>query len=410
MGCCDIKGLKKVEVAMQEMLDNICGVEDTLILALSDALGCILAEDITSPINVPPFDNSAMDGYAVRLTDLAQSLTLPMAGKSFAGQPLTKQWPVASCIRIMTGAPVPAGTEAVIMQENTTVSEAGVTFSAMPKAGSNIRLTAEDIAEGDSVLSRGRRLTPRDIPMLASIGIAAVKVYRRLKVAVFSTGDELKTLDETLDKGDIYDSNRYSIKAMLSRLNVEIIDYGIIPDDEAVLRETFIEADTAADAVITSGGVSVGEADYTKVLLEELGEIGFWKLAIKPGKPFAFGTLPNSKFFGLPGNPVSATVTFHQLVVPALAKMTNQIFEPSPRFNVVAASNLRKSPGRLDFQRGIYSTNEQGLLQVVSTGSQGSGVFSAMSQSNCYIVLEQDRGNVAEGEIVTIEPFNEILN
>ncbi len=410
MGCCDVQGLKKVEVAMQEMLDNIDGVAETLTLKLSDALGYILAEDIASPINVPPFDNSAMDGYAVRLTDLTQSLTLPVAGKSFAGQPFTEQWPAASCIRIMTGAPVPAGTEAVIMQEKATVSEAGVTFSGIPKPGNNIRLAAEDIAEGECVLSRGRRLTPRDIPMLASIGIAQVKVYRRLKVAVFSTGDELKTLEESLGNGDIYDSNRYSIKAMLSRLNVDVIDYGIIPDDEETLRATFIKADAAADAVITSGGVSVGEADYTKVLLEELGEIGFWKLAIKPGKPFAFGTLPNSQFFGLPGNPVSATVTFHQLVVPALAKMTNQSFEPAVRFNAVAASNLRKSPGRLDFQRGIYSTNEQGQLQVVSTGSQGSGVFSAMSQSNCYIVLEQDRGNVEAGEVVTIEPFNEILN
>jgi len=296
------------------------------------------------------------------------------------------------------------------MQERTQVDGELVTFEIVPPMHDNIRDTAEDIAVGQAVLTQGRRLTPRDIPMLASIGIDKVSVYRRLKVAVFSTGDELKSLGQPLANGDIYDSNRYSINAMLSRLNLEIIDFGIIPDDEALLRETFIKADAAADAVITSGGVSVGEADYTKVLLEELGEIGFWKLAIKPGKPFAFGTLPNSKFFGLPGNPVSATVTFHQLVVPALAKMTNQIYTPTPRFNAIAATKLKKAPGRMDYQRAIYSVNAQGQLEVVSTGSQGSGVFSSMSHSNCYAILEQDRGNVEIGETVTIEPFNEILN
>lgn len=410
MGCCDVQGLKRVELAMQEMLNDIDSIKETLTLNLADALDYILAEDIISPINVPPFDNSAMDGYAVRITDLNVSLTLPLAGKSFAGQPFNDEWPLGSCIRIMTGAPIPAGCEAVIMQEKTQVSGEQITFDAVPKLHSNIRSAAEDIAVGEAVLSHGRRLTPRDIPMLASIGISTVKVYRRLKVAIFSTGDELKTLGEPLQHGDIYDSNRYSITAMLSRLNLDIIDFGIIPDDEAMLRDTFLKADAAADAVITSGGVSVGEADYTKVLLEELGTIGFWKLAIKPGKPFAFGTLPNSKFFGLPGNPVSATVTFHQLVVPALDKMSNQEHIPTPRFNATATTALKKSPGRMDFQRGIYSVNPQGQLEVLSTGSQGSGVFSSMSHSNCYIVLEQDRGNVEVGETVTIEPFNGILN
>lgn len=410
MGCCDAKGLKPVETAMQEMLNDISPVTETQTLALADALDYVLAEAITSPINVPPFDNSAMDGYAVRISDLQQSLTLPLAGKSFAGQPFTGEWPKATCIRIMTGAPVPAGCEAVIMQEKTTVAGEQITFDGIPALHNNIRNAAEDIAEGEVVLDKGRRLTPRDIPMLASIGISTVTVYRRLTVALFSTGDELKKLGEPLAHGDIYDSNRYSVTAMLSRLNLDIIDYGIIPDDEELLRQTFLKADQAADVVITSGGVSVGEADYTKTLLEELGNIGFWKLAIKPGKPFAYGTLPNSKFFGLPGNPVSATVTFHQLVVPALAKMTNENYQPTPRFNAIAKSPLSKAPGRMDFQRGIYSVDSQGQLQVVSTGSQGSGVFSSMSHSNCYIVLEQDRGKVAVGETVTIEPFNEILN
>jgi molybdopterin molybdotransferase len=410
MGCCDVQGLKRVELAMQEMLNDIDGITETLTLKLADALDYILAEDIISPINVPPFDNSAMDGYAVRISDLNTSLTLPLAGKSFAGQPFNGEWPMGSCIRIMTGAPVPTGCEAVVMQEKTHADGGLITFDSVPKQHSNIRSAAEDIAIGEAVLTHGRRLTPRDIPMLASIGISTVTVYRRLKVAIFSTGDELKKLGEPLQHGDIYDSNRYSITAMLSRLNLDIIDFGIIPDDEAMLRDTFLKADAAADAVITSGGVSVGEADYTKVLLEELGTIGFWKLAIKPGKPFAFGTLPNSKFFGLPGNPVSATVTFHQLVVPALEKMSNQEHIPTPRFNAITTTKLSKSPGRMDFQRGIYSVNAKGQLEVVSTGSQGSGVFSSMSHSNCYIVLEQDRGSVEVGETVTIEPFNGVLN
>ena len=410
MGCCNAKGLKPLSAAMQEMLANIGGITAEVTLDLADALGYVLAQDISSPINVPPFDNSAMDGYAVRIADLAQSLSLPMAGKSFAGQPFTGQWPAASCIRIMTGAPIPTGCDAVIMQEKTLREGDEIHFDAVPERFNNIRNAGEDINQGQVVLSTGRRLTTRDIPMLASIGINRVTVYRRLKIAILSTGDELRSLGEPLNIGDIYDSNRYSIKAMLSRLNVDIIDFGIIPDDETQLRAAFLAADAQADAVITSGGVSVGEADYTKVLLEELGEIGFWKLAIKPGKPFAFGHLPNSKFFGLPGNPVSATVTFHQLVVPALAKMSNQVWQPTPRFNAITTSKLKKSPGRMDFQRGVYSVDSQGQVQVLSTGSQGSGVFSSMSHSNCYIILEQARGDVAIGETVTIEPYNEILN
>ncbi|SQD76764.1 molybdopterin molybdotransferase MoeA [Moritella yayanosii] len=410
MGCCDVQGLKPLDLAMQEMLASIDAVTETLTLDLADALDYILAEDISSPMNVPPFDNSAMDGYAVRISDLTQSMTLPLAGKAFAGQPFNGDWPLGTCIRIMTGAPVPKGCEAVIMQERTQVNGEQITFENIPPMHDNIRNAAEDIAIGQAVLTKGRRLTPRDIPMLATIGIDKVTVYRRLKVAIFSTGDELKNLGQPLADGEIYDSNRYSINAMLSRLNLDIIDFGIIPDNEVLLRETFIKADAVADAVITSGGVSVGEADYTKVLLEELGEIGFWKLAIKPGKPFAFGSLPNSKFFGLPGNPVSATVTFHQLVVPALAKMTNQVYTPTPRFNAIAATKMKKTPGRMDFQRAIYSVNAQGQLEVVSTGSQGSGVFSSLSHSNCYAIIEQDRGNVEIGETVTIEPFNEILN
>lgn len=253
-------------------------------------------------------------------------------------------------------------------------------------------------------------MTVRDIPLIASLGIANLQVFRKLKVAVISSGDELKSLDETLSQGDIYDSNRYSIIGLLSRLNVEVIDFGIIKDDKNLLRKAFNDADAQADVVITSGGVSVGEADFIKEILAEIGEIGFWKLAIKPGKPFAFGKLPSSVFFGLPGNPVSAMVTLYQLAVPALLTLGGIQAKPTIRFNAIVKNKLKKSPGRTDFQRGNYAVDEDGHLVVNTTGSQGSGVFSSMSRSNCFIVLEQDRGNVEIGETVNIEPYNALMD
>ena len=258
------------------------------------------------------------------------------------------------------------------------------------------------------MLASGLRLSPRELPLLASLGIATVTVRRPLKVAIFSTGDELKPVGTPLAHGDIYDSNRYGVKAMLTRMGIDCLDLGIIPDDPAQLRAAFIQADREADALITTGGVSVGEADFTKQLLEELGEIGFWKLAIKPGKPFAFGRLPNAWFFGLPGNPVSAMVTFDQLVQPALARLAGHHFARPLPLQAIATEPLKKAPGRLDFQRGMLSQGPNGL-EVRSTGSQDSGVFSSLSRANCYIVLEQERGKVAAGETVTVEPFSGLL-
>ncbi|MGL5813545.1 MAG: molybdopterin molybdotransferase MoeA [Aeromonas sp.] len=394
--------------ALQGMLDQLACCCDTEQLPLPQALDRILAEDIASPLSVPPFDNSAMDGYAVRLTDLAAGAPLTVAGKAFAGQPYEGEWPAGHCIRIMTGAPVPAGTEAVVMQEETELEGERVRFLSQPRAGQNIRRRGEDMAEGSRVLASGLRLSPRELPLLASLGIASVTARRPLKVAIFSTGDELKPVGTPLEHGDIYDSNRYGVKAMLTRLGCECLDLGIIPDDPAQLRAAFIQADREADALITTGGVSVGEADFTKQLLEEQGEIGFWKLAIKPGKPFAFGRLPNAWFFGLPGNPVSAMVTFDQLVRPALARLAGQTWVPPLRIGAVAGEPLKKAPGRLDFQRGILSAGPNGL-EVRSTGSQDSGVFSSLSRANCYIVLEQERGRVAAGETVTVEPFAGLL-
>lgn len=404
----DTSGLLPLSDALQGMLEQLACCCDSQQQLLPEALGRVLASDIFSPLAVPPFDNSAMDGYAVRLVDLASGTPLIMAGKAFAGQPYQGEWPAGHCVRIMTGAPVPAGTDAVVMQEETQADGDRITFLCEPTAGQNIRLAGSDIGKGACVLPAGTRLTPREMPLLASLGVATVAVHRPLKVAIFSTGDELKPVGTPLAHGDIYDSNRYGVRAMLARMGCDCLDLGIIPDDPAQLRAAFIRADEEADVLITTGGVSVGEADFTKQLLDELGEIGFWKLAIKPGKPFAFGRLPRAWFFGLPGNPVSAMVTFDQLVQPALAKLAGQQFVRPLQLQAIAAEPLKKSPGRLDFQRGILSQGPNGL-EVRSTGSQDSAVFSSLSRANCYIVLERERGRVAAGETVTLEPFGGLL-
>ncbi|WP_273544626.1 molybdopterin molybdotransferase MoeA [Aeromonas veronii] len=404
----DTSGLLPLSDARQGMLEQLACCCDSEQLPLPDALGRVLASDIASPLAVPPFDNSAMDGYAVRLADLTAGTPLIMAGKAFAGQPYQGEWPAGHCVRIMTGAPVPAGTDAVVMQEETQADGDRITFLTQPEPGQNIRRAGSDIGKGACVLPAGTRLTPREMPLLASLGVASVAVRRPLKVAIFSTGDELKPVGTPLAHGDIYDSNRYGVRAMLARLGCDCLDIGIIPDDPAQLRAAFSRADEEADVLITTGGVSVGEADFTKQLLDELGEIGFWKLAIKPGKPFAFGRLPRAWFFGLPGNPVSAMVTFDQLVQPALAKLAGQHFERPLQLQAIAAEPLKKSPGRLDFQRGILSQGPNGL-EVRSTGSQDSAVFSSLSRANCYIVLERERGRVAAGETVTVEPFGGLL-
>ncbi|MGD8110228.1 molybdopterin molybdotransferase MoeA [Vibrio sp. TRT 17S01] len=410
MGCCDAPGLMPIEEAMDKMLSQIKPIQTTLKLPLADALGYVLAEDVLSPIFVPPFDNSAMDGYAVRIADLSKNSTLPMAGKSFAGQPFEGDWPEGTCIRIMTGAKIPNGCDAVIMQEETEVTEQGVLFKQTNiKPQNNIRPTGDDIKQGDMVLPKGAKLTPRDIPMIASLGISHVTVVRKPKVAFFSTGDELRSLGESLEDGQIYDSNRYGIKPLIENFGCEAIDLGIIPDCPATLKATFEKAQSLADVVVTSGGVSVGEADYTKDILEELGEIGFWKLAIKPGKPFAFGKLNTALFCGLPGNPVSAVLTMYVLVQPMLAKLAGHTEWKAPlSIPAVTKTAFKKAPGRTDYQRGIY-TLKNGQFVVETTGNQSSGAFRSMSLANCFVVLERERGRVDVGETVQIQLFNDTL-
>ena len=403
-------GLIPLDTALAQMLEQISPLRESESVPLLQAFGRITAGDVISPLDVPGFDNSAMDGYAVRLADLAAQTPLTVAGKAFAGQPFHGEWPAGSCVRIMTGAPIPAGCEAVVMQEETEQTDAGIRFTAPVKPGQNIRRRGEDIANGAVVFPAGTRLTVAELPVLASLGIAEVNVVRKVRVALFSTGDELQLPGQPLGDGQIYDTNRLAVHLMLEQLGCEVINLGIIRDDPEQLRQTFIQADQQADVVISSGGVSVGEADYTKTILDELGEISFWKLAIKPGKPFAFGKLSHSWFCGLPGNPVSAALTFYQLVQPLLAKLSaGSNATQAPRLRVRTTDRLKKSPGRLDFQRGLLTRDANGDLTVSTTGHQGSHIFSSFSQGNCFIVLERERGHVEAGEWVEVEPFSHLF-
>ncbi|WGE58135.1 molybdopterin molybdotransferase MoeA [Actinobacillus equuli] len=410
--------LRTVSEALQEMLNRLPTASKTEILTLAECANRILAEDIFSPINVPSFDNSAMDGYAFRLADLTQFERLTVAGKSFAGNPFNGEVKAGECVRIMTGAMLPVDCDVVVMQEETEVEtlasgQISVKFCKVPKLGQNIRRIGEDVKQSALVLAKGSVLNVTTLPLLASLGIAQVPVFSRLKVAILSTGDELTSVGQPLEQGKIYDTNRFAVRLMLEKLNCEILDFGILPDDPAVFEQTFNQAQQQADVLITSGGVSVGEADFTKDVLEKLGEIGFWKIAMKPGKPFAFGKLQHAWFFGLPGNPVSALVTFYQLVQPALAKLAGvnqeRIANLTQNLTAIAETNLKKAVGRQDFQRGFYYVNQQGEVAVRPVGSQGSHIFSAFYESNCFIVLEAERGNVNAGEKVTIQPFNSLL-
>ncbi len=411
MGCCDTPGLMPVSTAISTLLENTTPITQTDVVYLMDAQNRITAEDICSPINVPPFANSAMDGYALRCADLEKSRTLTLAGKSFAGIPFEGEWPEGTCIRIMTGAEVPEGADAVIMQEQTDVDGDQITFTSSAAVQQNIRPIGDDVKQGAVVIPKGTLLTPREVPMLATLGIANVTVIRRPKVAFFSTGDELRQVGEPLGKGEIYDSNRYTIRAMLDKMSCDAIDMGVIPDCPEQLRDAFLKAADASDVIVTSGGVSVGEADYTKDILDQEGDVGFWKIAIKPGKPFAFGTVKDALFCGLPGNPVSVLVTLHVMVQPLLAKLGGHTqWQPTIALKAKAATRFKKSPGRTDYQRAVYHVDAEGQLWVSTTGNQGSGAFSSLSQANCFAILEQDRGHIDINENVTIEPFNAVLN
>src|SRR5687767_45619 len=376
------------------------------------ALGRVLADDVVSPFNVPAHDNSAMDGYAVRHADLKADgdVTLGVAGSSFAGVPYQGNLKPGECVRIMTGGVVPAGADTIVMQEHVKAAKEQVTIGKGHKKGQNLRKAGEDLATGQVALKRGIALRPADIGLISSLGIGEVTVYRKLRVAFFSTGDELVSIGSRPKEGQIFDSNRYTIHGMLTRLDCEVLDMGVVRDDPQLLEKAFRDAAGAADVVITSGGVSVGEADFVKVLLDKLGEVVFWKIAMKPRRPLAYGKIGPAHFFRQPDNPVSVMVTFYQFVRDALLVLSGRDPVPAlPTFRVPCTSTLKKAPGRTEFQRGILSQDSAGSWTVRVTGEQGSGILRSMSEANCFIILPTDQGNVTPGTLVDVQVLEGII-
>ena len=407
-----------IETAREFIARLVPRVEAVEMLALRSALGRTLARDIVSAIDVPSHDNSAMDGYALRGLDLAHdgATTLRLAGTGYAGAAFGGTPAPGECVRIMTGAVMPDGLDTVLPQEFASLAGATVTLpSGVLRSGDNRRLAGEDLARGEVALRAGRVLRPADLGLLASLGQAEVPVRRRLRVAFFSTGNELRSIGETLDEGCVYDSNRYTLWAMLQRLGVDGLDLGVVRDDPAALEATFRAAAASADAVITSGGVSVGEADHTKAVMAALGEVLFWRIAMRPGRPMAIGRIaqgdgPGAILFGLPGNPVAVMVTFYALVRDALLAMGGATPQPLPLLRATSVEGIRKKPGRTEYQRGVVArANGRGDWQVRITGSQGSGILRSMSEANGLVVLHHDQGNVAPGEMVDVLPFDGLI-
>lgn len=407
MGCYDIPGLVPLDEALVAISNQVNCHGRTERLTIKHALDRIIAEDITASLNVPPQNNSAMDGYAVRSADLpSQSLTI--VGESFAGHPFTGNLEPNTCVRIMTGAVVPNGADCIVMQEEVNRVGDYVTIDKAHKEGQFIREAGSDIQLGSVVLARGQRLGAAELGLLASLGIAEVTVFERAKVALMSTGDELKLANETLTDGDIYESNGTTLTALLNKWPVDVIDLGIIPDNKEAIRAAFDEAIAQADLLISSGGVSVGEADFVREILDEKGKIGFWRLAMKPGKPLAFGQLHSGLFLGLPGNPVSSMVTFIQVGQPLLRNLCGEQDKQPLLLQAKLQTPIRKRPGRRDFQRAIVS-NDEGELTVSVVGSQQSNVLTSMAQANCFIVLPEAEGNVEVGHYVTVQLFSDLF-
>jgi len=403
--------VERARALIRTMLEPVTATER---VHIRHALDRVLAADVVSPVNVPGHDNSAMDGYAVRFADLASAreTTLVRVGESFAGKPSTATVGGGQCVRIFTGGVMPAGADTVVMQEraNADGDRVRIAAGAAAKAGANRRFAGEDLKRGEVVFEAGQLVRAAELGMLASLGVGEVTVYRRLRVAYFSTGDELKSVGTPLAVGEIYDSNRYTIYGMLARLHCEAIDMGVVPDAPDALERAFAAAAASADVVITSGGVSVGEADYVKDLLGRMGEVVFWKIAMKPGRPLTYGRLGPAHFFGLPGNPVAVMVTFYEFVQDALRILQGRrAIAPLPTFKVLLAAPIRKLPGRTEFQRGILTQDGAGVWTVRTTGDQGSGILSSMSRANCFIVLSAETGNVAAGEQVDVQLLEGLL-
>ncbi len=419
----DPRSLRASDVGLflQRLVDPVTDIEQ---VGVFDALQRVLARDIVSPISVPPHDNSAMDGFAFdgRALRAGQALTLRVVGTALAGAPWQGQVGPGEALRIMTGAVMPRGLDTVVPQELARETGAEVTLLAdVVTRGDNRRKLGEDLMQGASALRQGQWLGPAALGLIASLGIAEVPVWRRLKVAYFSTGDEILSLGEPPRPGAVYDSNRYTVFGLLSRMGVQMVDLGVVPDEPVALEAAFLQAAAQADAIITSGGVSVGEADYTKAMMHKLagsaGGVAFWRIAMRPGRPMAVGRIaagtpahPRSAvLFGLPGNPVAVMVTFLAFVRPALLRMMGSNAAPAPLLRARSQEAIRKKAGRTEYQRGFVSTSADGQLQVCTTGNQGSGVLSSMVQANGLIVLAHDQGNVAEGDEVDVMVFDGVV-
>ena len=405
-----------VEQAQRLICERIAPVDATETLPLLAALDRVLAADIISPINVPACDNSAMDGYALRGADLPAdgTTTFKTIGIAYAGHPFTQAPQAGECVRIMTGAAIPPGCDTVLPQELAAAidgDQVSIAANAI-RAGANLRRAGEDLKAGGIAIAAGKLLRPADLGLVASLGIGTVSVKRKLKVAFFSTGDELRSLGDKLDEGCVYDSNRYTLFGMLTRLGCDVIDMGVVKDDPHALETALRVAASKADAIITSGGVSEGAADYTRDIMALIGDVAFWKLAMRPGRPLAFGKVQTERdsawLFGLPGNPVAVMVSFYMFARPALLRMMGTESKLQT-LQARAADTIRKRPGRTEYQRGIVSTGADGAPQVRLTGAQGSGILSSMSEANCIVVLHHDQANVAAGQLVDVLLFDGLI-
>lgn len=375
------------------------------------ALGRVLAQDVVAPCDVPAHDNSAMDGYALRHQDLdpAADTGLTVVGTALAGQAFTGIVGPGQAVRIMTGAPMPRGADCVVVQEACRAEGNHVSIPPGQHAGQNVRRAGEDLAQGSAALAAGKRVGPAELGLLASLGIAEIVVHRRLRVAFFSTGDEIASIGRALAPGQVYDSNRYTLWGALTRLDCELLDMGVVPDQPENLERALLQASVSADVILTSGGVSVGEADYIKTLMTRLGQVAFWKIDIKPGRPMAFGRVGNAWLFGLPGNPVAVMVTFYQFVQDALLKLMGVSPLPArPLLPARSESAIRKQPGRMEYLRGRIRLTEAGW-SVSMAGPQGSGVLRSMSDANCFIVLAEIQSDINAGDMVQVQLFDGLL-
>lgn len=392
-------------------------VQVTESVGVFDALGRVLASDVISPISVPPHDNSAMDGFALRGEALNPTgpTVLRLAGTAYAGAAWQGKVGAGECLKIMTGAVMPVGLDTVVPVEFVEVNEDAITVPhGVVHTGDNRRLLGEDLMQGQPALRRGDRLGPAALGLIASLGLPSVDVFRRLRVAYFSTGDEILSLGEAPREGAVYDSNRYTVFGLLTRMGVEVLDMGVIKDDPASLEAAFRQAAATADAIITSGGVSMGEADHTKAMMKQLGDVAFWRIAMRPGRPMAVGRIDqdgkSALLFGLPGNPVAVMVTFLAFVRPALLQMMGVTHREPLLLKARSAENLRKKPGRTEYQRGVVSATPDGQLQVRTTGNQGSGVLRSMVEANGLIVLHHHQADVAPGDEVDVMMFEGVVS